>query len=165
MGAKEYFRVLNIMFFMLLFGQVFFLVVVVLFVFFGIFKGAYEESNLFYFIVLLFVAGGYYGGNYFYKKMLKKIHSQTELTQKFDTMMWAILVKMLLIEGASSISSIFYLLTADNMFLIISLMIIFLFFMSRLQKEKIIADMHLSTQEHEKLKDPTAIISSALKKA
>ncbi|MCF6243385.1 MAG: hypothetical protein L3J74_18870 [Bacteroidales bacterium] len=85
---------------------------------------------------------------------------QENLIEKFDQMRIAFILRFAFLESASFVSSVFYLLTGDYMFLILALMVIFLFFISKLNREKIIAYMDLSNNEIQILSNPDAIIST-----
>lgn len=162
MNVKSYFKVLNLLFYALLAGQLFFALIAFVLSYSGALRSAIASENMYYFIILIFVAGAYYGGNYLYKGLLKKIKTEDRLINKFDQMRSAFIIKFALLEAGSFISLVFYLLTMDYMFLIVALMVIFLFFISKMNKEKIVEDMGLSIEEKKILDNPDAIISSKM---
>ncbi len=162
MNVKSYFKVLDLLFYALLAGQLIFAFITLGLTYTNSWHAIIDTESMYYFMVLIVVAGAYYGGNYIYKSMMEKIKAMKNLLKKFDQMRTAFIIKFALLEAGSFISLVFYLLTADYMFLIIALSIIFLFFISKMNKEKIINDMNLSNQEKQVLNNPDAIISSKM---
>ena len=163
MNVKSYFRVLDLLFYALLGGQLFLAIMVLGLVKLLLFKTTIDPYNmLYYFTDLIIVAGTYYGGNFIYNKMMQKIKDAENLITKFNLMRTAFIIKFALLEAGSFISLVFYILTTDYMFLIIAFMIILLFFISKMNKEKIINDMNLSSEEKQVLNNPDAIISSEI---
>jgi hypothetical protein len=162
MNVKSYFKTLNLLFYALLAGQLSFAFIVLILTFSGSWHSTIDTNNIYYFVVLMVVAGVYYGGNFLYKSMMQKIKTKESLINKFDQMRIAFILKFTLLETASFISIVFYLLTMDYMFLIVALLVIFLFFISRLNKEQIITDMNLSDDEKLIIQDTNTIISSKM---
>ncbi len=162
MNVKSYFKILDLLFYALLAGQLLFAFITFGLTYTASWQAPVDSQSMYYFMVLIVVAGAYYGGNYIYKGMMDKIKAMESLIKKFDQMRIAFIIKFALLEAGSFISLVFYLLTADYMFIIIALMVIFLFFTSKLNKEKIMADMDLSNDEKQILLNTDAIISSKM---
>ena len=162
MNVKSYFKVLDLLFYALLAGQLLFAFITLGLTYTASWQATVDSQSMYYFMVLIVVAGAYYGGNYIYKGMMDKIKAMKNLLKKFDQMRRAFIIKFALLEAGSFISLVFYILTTDYMFLIIAFIIIFLFFISKMNKEKIINDMNLSSEEKQVLNNPDAIISSKM---
>ena len=160
MNVKEYFKMLSVMHIALIIGQLFFLIIAVFLLSTGKMEAYLPEMrNAFLLIVAFVTIGGIYGGDYLYSKQLETIKQLNDFKQQFTSMKTLIIVRLILLEGPSVLSVVFYIITGSWMFLIITLLIILFFFYQKPNKEKIISDMDLSDELKKLLQNEETIIT------
>ena len=73
--------------------------------------------------------------------------------------MSTLIIKLAILEGVSLCMLVFYYMTANLLFLLLSGLTIVLFIMNRPTKEKAINDLELNQKERALIEDPEAIVA------
>ncbi|MGB0931162.1 MAG: hypothetical protein ACPGVB_10320 [Chitinophagales bacterium] len=161
MTSKQYFKNLQIIFFALLFGQIWFAVCAY---FINFYADGFDNSDASFTQILQIIAvvlavSSLLISTQVSKAFINKAKGEKTLKKKLESYRSASIIKYALLEGPSLISSTFLLLTGDLFFFIISLLIIAIFFIHKPSKEKTIADLGLHYTEQDLLKDENAIVA------
>ncbi len=158
--SKEYFRILNILYFGLLSGQIFFAAVTL----YLTLSGAVNQENsslrdIFVFIVPLFVVGGIYGSLVAFKNRLSVTKSKVNLIEKMSDYRTTCIVRWALLEFPSFFAIIVYFLTGDFIFLAMAALIIAYFVTIKPNVEKTTIDLELDYTDKTKVEDPDSVIA------
>lgn len=152
----QYFLTLTIVFVAMLIGQLVFLAVV-----YFVQGRMHPQSGLSevfeYSIPVLCIglAGASYGVAGW---LLQRAKSQTTLSDKLLAYRSVLLVRYALLEVPSLLSTVAYLLTANVLFMGISLAMVVLFVLNRPSAERAAIELALDFQEKTKLDDPQAVV-------
>jgi len=117
-----------------------------------------ELSQMLLIIVPLIAIGGIIGGSFLAKAQIVEIKQKETLLEKLMAYQTTLLIKYALLEGASLLAIISYLLTGNTLFMGIATVIILLFVIYRPTITKIIVDLELDQAEIEVMKNPHAFI-------
>ncbi|MCP4181635.1 MAG: hypothetical protein GY756_28045 [bacterium] len=160
LNTKEYYRLLSLIFYALLAGQIIFACVGFYFVKSGNYIPEFSESKtLFSILVGLIVIEGISVGNYVYKRKISKIKYSVDLKLKMSEYRIANIIRFAFIEASSIFSIILYILSGYTVLLIGSTVTIGYFIFIRPTAEQTLKELKLNTEEKNKLNDPKEIIA------
>lgn len=158
--SRDYFRSLLIVYYALIAGQVFFALVSFYLQKMGMMDAGIKElRDIFLIIIPLFVVGGFLGSRVMFKTRLNAIKSQDNLISKMTAYRGALIIKYALLEGPSFFAIVVFLLTGDYLFLGLSGLIIFYFFLIRPTSDAAGNDLELSIMEVQFINDPDCEIA------
>lgn len=160
MTSKQYFKNLQIIFFALLFGQIWFAACAY---FINTFTEGFDNSDAGFvqiaqIIVTVLAVSSLLISTQVSKAIINKAKANNTLKKKLEGYRSALIVKYALLEGPSLFSCTFLLLTGNLFFFVIPMLIIAIFFMHKPSKEKAIADLDLHYTEQDLLKDDEAVV-------
>lgn len=159
--SGEYFKVLQIIFYALVAGQVMFGFVALLLIQMAGFNAELQDlENILLIIVCVFVFSGYLGSRIFFQVRMKSARARNSLAEKMDDYRGAVIIRFALLEGPSMLSIIAYLITGLWAFLIIAAFIIVIFFALRPTPDKAINDLQLNLNEEQIILNPNSPITS-----
>ena len=158
--SKEYFKSMLVIWLSLIGGQVFFGLIA----FYLNNNGSYdpegkELKDIFMYLVPVFAVYGVIAGSIIFKKKLNSSKSKTSLIEKLNDYRAALIIRYALLEGATFFSLVSYLMTGDQLFLYISILIIAIFIILKPSAEKVINDLELNPNERQTISDPNAQIT------
>ncbi len=158
--SKEYFKLLSVLYFALIGGQVFFGLIA----FYLNNNGSYHPQgkdlkDIFIYLVPIFALYGVIAGSIIFKKKLNLSKSKTSLIEKLNDYRTASIIRYALLEGSSFFSLVSYLLTGDSLFLYLSILIIAIFIILKPSAEKVIIDLELNPGETQIISNPDSIIT------
>lgn len=110
-----------------------------------------KENDIFLYLVPLFAIGGFVVGNFIAKKILASFMNKETLTEKLAGYQTALIVKCALLESASLMGIVAFLLTNNWIFLLIAIAIMFYFFTLHPTVDKVTDDLQLSYEEKAEL--------------
>lgn len=155
--SREYFKALKIVHIALMAGIVFFAVIV--FVLLQILQepfGTEEINGILYYVVPVFVIAGVLASNFLFKARLKKSVVETGLKNKLDSYRSALIVKYALIEGPAFFCIVSYQMTANTLFLVITIFLLVVFWTFRPTKGKAILELELDHDQRRIVENPDA---------
>lgn len=97
----------------------------------------------------LLVIGSLLGSSLLIKSQLKMIRKKEDLIEKLGGYRAALIIKYSLLEGASLIAIVSYLLTADYILLGLAGLLIAIFFISKPSRKKSVKDLDLNQSERD----------------
>jgi len=158
--SKEYFRMLNILFYALIAGQVIFALVIVYLKLTGVSLNNFPEykQTLLYAFPFIVLAG-IYASQAVYKSKLVPIKAKTDLREKMSDFRTACIIRWALLEVPGSLSLIICFLTGDLLFIAVAAIVIGYFLMIRPSIEKTIIDLELDFEDQTKINNPDEIIA------
>jgi len=157
--SKSYLNSLQIMYLALLAGQLMFAGIC----FFLHNSGNFEASNAeiastFKIIVPIFALGAFIGSRFLLKSKIKVIPHTGTLSEKLIAYRVAFMLSLAVLESASLFSTVIYLLTADTIFLYITIFLMLFFVLQKPDIQKIAEMLQLSNQEKQVLEKPDSIV-------
>ena len=160
MNAKGYFRFLRMLFYAMLSGQLIFAIVSLILIYSGSWQATIQSSTLFYAIILIAYLIAYYAFGFISKKLLSDIKSSSSISKKLNKYTSFVIIRYGLLEGVSFMASVFFLLTADLVFLAFALLVIFVFSRLYPDKNRVINESSLSLTEQKQLDNPDFMIDN-----
>ncbi|HUM46467.1 MAG TPA: hypothetical protein PLD84_06050 [Chitinophagales bacterium] len=158
--SKEYFKALLLLHTAFIAGQVCFGLIVSFLVVSGkVNSGSADLSVVFAYVVPIFVLIGLSGSNYIYKSKLSKLRSSNDLKYKMFNYRVALIIRYAFLEGPTLFAIIVALLTGNLIFLVFAGLLLSFMIYWRPVKNRIIADLGLSTEEVAIINDPDSIIA------
>ncbi len=158
--TKEYFKSLTILHFALLIGQVLFGIVTFYINSTNTVGFDYViQNDIFLLVAPVLFIGGILSSTLIAKHQLKMNKAKTILKAKLGGYMSTLIIKLAILEGVSLCMLVFYYMTANLLFLLLSGLTIVLFIMNRPTKEKAINDLELNQKERALIEDPEAIVA------
>lgn len=147
MKVNDQFKMVQIIFFALLSGQLVFLLIAVLLVQSGEIS---TNDNLFLILLivdLMIVFPSLTVGPMFYRSFINKAKSGLSVEEKFNLYRQGIIIKLALVEAPTIFSIVDYLLTGSFIFLIIAVGVLVLFFFHKPTIEKFAEDFNIPLSE------------------
>jgi hypothetical protein len=158
--SKEYFRILNILYFALFAGQVLFGVVILGFSLSGeTIQEGLEFRDVFTIIVPLFFVGGIYGSHMLFKNKLIVAKNKSSLFEKMADYRSALIARWALLEFPSFFSMVVCFWTGDLFFLVMAALILVYFISIRPSIEKTEIDLELDISDKITINNPDAVIA------
>jgi hypothetical protein len=157
--SKEYFKLLQIIFYAFLAGQVMFGMIVLFLVQTQNLQPNPDLVESFMYVVPIVAFTALVIGNIVYKKVLAGAKNKTLLVHKMPVFMSATLVKCAMLEGTTLFTIVTYLLTGEVMFIGAAALLIVIFYTFKPSREKAIMDLELSHEDIETINNPEAVIS------
>jgi len=159
--SQEYFKLMQIIYFALITGQIIFAIISFYLSNTGNFDFSTKElDKIFIYIVLIFVVGGFSGSTLFFRYKLSRIKNKTSLIEKMTEYRSALIIRYALLETPSFFSLIAYLLTGNILFLGLSAIIILFFLTIKPTKNRTIFELKLNVNERQTINNNNAIISN-----
>jgi hypothetical protein len=118
-----------------------------------------DVGQIFHYIVPIITITTLAASYMVFKMMIGKINPSLDLKQKLPKYQVAVIVRSALLELPGLLAAVAALITGDMLFLLASLLVIFLFLMVRPTPFRIAEDLNLSAAERNLLNDPDAIVS------
>lgn len=145
MNLEEYVRNLSVIFWALLAGQVLFTAMIFLIVqsYGALMDSLVDMINIFQGIVILFVIGSWIARRMVSKVRLQEILKEENLKKKIISYRANLILKYALMEAPVFVILIFYLMTADTLLLILSILLIVVFFMNKPDRGKIVNELRI----------------------
>jgi hypothetical protein len=157
--SQEYFRTLKIIFFALILGQVFFaLVSYLLNKDMAMTVLEKELINVLKYLLPVFILGGYLSSKLMFSKNLKTAISRQTLSEKLTDYRTALIIRFALLEGASFITTLVYLLTGNAIFLGFAVIVIVIFLTMMPSAARAVKDLQLNVYDEQKISNPDAVI-------
>jgi hypothetical protein len=157
--SREYFRLMLIIYFALVAGQVMFGLVVAFLRLAGDFSMELSEmKDIFLILSCVFAAGGYLGGRILFRKMMVSARDRASLAEKMANYRSAMIVRYALLEGATFFTIIACLITGDFLFLGFAGFLVLIFVTMPPTRNNAIRDLELSPAEEREILDPEAVI-------
>jgi MFS family permease len=158
--SKENFKSMLVIWLSLIGGQVFFGLIA----FYLNNNGSYypqgkDLKDIFIYLVPVFAIYGLVAGSIIFKKRLNSSKNKTSLLEKLNDYRAALIIRYALLEGATFFSLVSYLMTGDQLFLYISILIIAMFIILKPSAEKVINDMELNPNERQMISNPNSQIT------
>lgn len=159
--SAAYFKSLSIIFFALVLGQVFFAASAYLF---GVKADpplAMQGNSAMVLVLIVFIlmASSYQIGNLMFKRRIAHTKDATTLIQKMNRYREAIIIKMVIPEGVSILTSLCYFLTGEVLFMGFAVAMITSFLLLYPTKSGAAATLELTDDERRRIMDPTEIIA------
>lgn len=159
--SQEYFKLMQIIYFALITGQIIFAIISFYLSNTENFDFSTKElDKIFIYIVLIFVVGGFSGSTLFFRYKLSRIKNKTSLIEKMTEYRSALIIRYALLETPSFFSLIAYLLTGNILFLGLSAIIILFFLTIKPTKNRTIFELKLNVNERQTINNNNAIISN-----
>lgn len=161
--SKEYFTALTIVYFALLAGQILLGSVAVFLTQINsqeLTDGSLETVLLI--VVSVFVLGGLSASHFLFKNKLQKIQDNENLLEKTGEYRTGLILKYAMIEGPAFFSAISYLLTGNNLFLLIFGALVIFYLTQKPSRYKMINDLQLNAEQEELVYKPDGIISEVV---
>src|SRR3569833_2407158 len=117
-----------------------------------------QERSIFYVVVAVMVAGGIGASFAVFNSRLQVVKQKYSLTEKLQGYRAAVIMRYALLEGPGLFSIIVYFLTGDIRVLVATAVIIALMLYIRPSREKLIADLELSSSEAAIMNDDNSMI-------
>lgn len=157
--SREYFRSLQIIYYVLIFGQLLFAFITI-FLTYDQEVGLEEKgvTDIFIYIVPIFVIGGLIGSFLLFKNRLEASKREPDLIKKMVNYRSALIIRYSFLDGPSLFAIVIYLISYNIFFLALSGFIIIIFLLIKPTKERAINDLMLSPGEINTLNDPNAIV-------
>ncbi len=142
------YKSLQVLFFALMAGQVAFLLVAYYLVSQGVFvAGMKQLENIMMPILIILSLVCMISGNKIFKRKQQQLGNIPSLSSRFSEYRSACLVRWALLEGCCLFAVICFMLTSNNLFILIAALLLFIFGASAPVKNKVAADMGISTDE------------------
>lgn len=156
--SKSYFTSLKFVHFALTAGVVFFMLIAIALQFTG-FEPESKEIEM----ILLGITGfaaisGIFTGNLLFRKRLEQLVELKSLKEKLLGYQSALILKYALVEGPAFFSVVAYLLTANLLFPVITLVLVFILILFAPRNDKLISNLNLSNRDSAILENQDAII-------
>lgn len=156
--TKSYFTALKIVHFALTAGVILFLVMAVILQITG-FEPELKEMEMILLGITAFAAiAGIFTGNLLFRKRLEQLVELKSLKEKLTGYQSALIVKYALVEGPAFFCVVAYLLTANILFPVIAVFLVFVLVLFAPRKDKLISDLNLSTKETSVFENPDSVI-------
>ena len=156
--SKSYFTSLKIIHFALTAGVVFFMLITFTLQFTG-FEPELKEMEMILLGITVFAAiSGIFTGNLLFRKRLEQLVELKSLEKKLMGYQSALILKYALVEGPAFFSVVAYLLTANILFPVITVLLVFTMVLFAPRKDKLISDLNLSNRESAILENQDAVI-------
>lgn len=156
--TKSYFTSLKIIHFALTAGVVFFLLIAIVLQFTG-FEPELKEMEMILLGITVFAAiSGIFTGNLLFRKRLEQLVELKSLEKKLLGYQSALILKYALVEGPAFFTIVAYLLTANILFPVITVLMVFAMVLFAPRKDKLINDLNLSNRESAILENQDAVI-------
>lgn len=151
-NLKQAFTSLKIIYFGLLMGQIGFIIIFFFLVYSGNSGEMQELSNILLFVAFIIVASAVFVANKIFNMRMNQIDENNSLESKLSEYRVSLIIKFGVLEGPSLLSIIFFFMTANELFLIFSILILGFFFIYRPTVDKIANDLKLNPSELDQLK-------------
>lgn len=156
--SKSYFTSLKIIHFALTAGVVFFLLIAIALQFTGFEPELKEMETILLGITAFAAIAGIFTGNLLFRKRLEQLVELKSLKEKLTGYQSALIVKYAVVEGPVFFCVVAYLLTANILFPVIAVFLVFVLVLFAPRKDKLISDLNLSLTETNELNKPDALI-------
>lgn len=118
----------------------------------------WDESNPFFLIVPTIAIGGLYAGNFIFKKKLTELDAVASLRSKLTGYQTASIFKWALLEAPALFSMVAFIQSGNQMFLIITVVLVGYLLTQRPTKDKVIEHLNLDMQAQSELNQPNKIL-------
>ncbi|MGE0019230.1 MAG: hypothetical protein AB7S72_06155 [Draconibacterium sp.] len=156
--SKSYFTSLKIIHFALTAGIAFFMLIAITLQFTGFEPELKEMEMILLGITVFAAASGIFTGNLLFRKRLEQLVELKSLEKKLLGYQSALILKYALVEGPAFFTIVGYLMTANIMFPVITVLLIFTMVLFAPRKDKLISDLNLSNRESAILENQDAVI-------
>ncbi len=156
--TKSFFSSLKIIHFALTAGVVLFLLIAIALQFKGFEPELKEMEMILLGITVLAAISGIFTGNLLFRRRLEQLVEQKSLEKKLLGYQSALLLKYALVEGPAFFTIVAYHLTANILFPVITVLLVFTMVLFAPRKEKLISDLNLSNRESVILENQDAVI-------
>lgn len=148
-------RALQIVYLALLTGQLLFAVIAFVLVKSGFFGGTIASAveKILQTIYVIATIAAIWIAFYLFKKKLEQAEHLLTLKEKFNVYRSACITKYALLEGANLLSVVFFLITANSIFLIFAVVLMFVFMTLNPIRQRIKFDLQLEDADIDKLND------------
>lgn len=148
MQTTNAYKSLQIIFYALLAGQVLFLLIAIFLVKEKIFTSARNDlENIFLPLVVILALLCMISGSRIFKARMQKLGDTRSITERLSEYRAICLVRWALLEGPCLFAIICFLLTANYLFVLIAILLLFFFCIISPVKTKVAMDMGISTDE------------------
>jgi len=106
-----------------------------------------DTEDLFFYLVPFLAIMGAVVGRFLFQNNLKNIHEKPTLKEKLGSYQSAILIRTAMIEGPGFLGIVAFMITGNQLFLIISAVLLVYLFLLRPTTSTIIEDLNLKTEE------------------
>ena len=145
MPIKSFFKTLSILHYALLIGASMFLLLV--YTQDNSFTSDMTTSDVFIYLVPFFAATSYFASMFIFKKLITKIHETDILENKLKKYFSASIIKYALIESASMLATVAYLLTGNALHLTIAITLLVYLYTQRPKKDSIKQEVPMNLEE------------------
>jgi len=156
--SKSYLTSLKIINFALTAGVVFFMLIAIALQFTGFEPELKELEEILLAITVAGAVAGVFTGNLLFRKKLEQIVELKNLREKLMGYQSALIIKYALVEAPAFFSVVAYLLTANNLFPVITVFLVFAMILSAPRKDKLISDLNFSNKETSVFENPDSVI-------
>lgn len=154
LAPASYLKAFNILFFALLAGQTIFAVIAFALRYSGLFTNSNETlEQIFMYIVPAVYVIAVVSGTAIFRKRLPEIKANVVFNEKLNAYRAVYILRFALVEGATLIAIITYLITGRQMFILLAMLSIFSFFVLKPSKNKLTNELELSSEETELISD------------
>lgn len=144
MRPNEILKSSLIIFYALLAGQIIFLLISLYLVSVGIIQTNPDFSLPLTFVILIFLSPLLLAGPIIYRKLISKNFDNIKsIEQKLILYRQGMIIKLAMVEGASIFSIVCFLITGNFLFVIITILLISLFFLHKPTLEKFASDFNI----------------------
>ncbi len=153
--TKDYFRLLSIIYFAILLGQVFFACLSLFVQSIGEFaENEAELSEILLYVVPVFFIISFLTGNFIFKKRLTTARTRNNLSDILADYRGALIMRYALLEVPSLFTIVAFLITGEYLFLAMAGFIILLFIIIRPTPSRAITDLELNPERSDVINDP-----------
>ncbi len=156
--SKSYFTSLKIIHFALTAGIAFFMLIAISLQFTGFEPELKELEEILLAITVAGAVAGVFTGNLLFTKKLEQLVELKCLKEKLIGYQSALILKYAMVEGPAFFTIVAYLLTANILFPLITVLLVFTMVLFAPRKDKLISDLNLSRRETEMLNNSDAVI-------
>ncbi len=146
-NLKQVFTSLKIIYLGLLMGQITFIAIFLFLVYSGSSPGMKDLSNILLFVAFILVAGAIFTANKIFNLKMNQVDPNNSIETKLTEYRTNLIIKFAILEGPSLFSAVFFFMTANELFLVFSTVILGFFFIYRPTNSKIISDLKLKANE------------------
>jgi hypothetical protein len=156
----EYFKMITVLHYAMLMGQVIFGIVAFYIVSGGqIAENGSQLNDTFRVIVPLMIMGGLTASWYFTRTRIEAMPAKSGLIEKLVQYRTVFIIKLALLEAPSLLAIVAFLLTGNFLYLALAGLVILVFVINRPTKFKIANELKLDQEERALIDDPNARLS------
>jgi magnesium-transporting ATPase (P-type) len=146
-NLKQLFTSLKIIYLGLVMGQIIFIAIFLFLVYSGNSGEMQDLSNILLFVAFVLVASAVFAANKIFNLKMSQIDENNSLEYKLSEYRTSLIIKFGILEGPSLLSIVFFFMTANELFLVFSILILGFFFIYRPSNSKIASDLKLKANE------------------